>query len=295
MVYSYRKISEDEMSTRTGAPVIGPETMERPDDRVVDAESSSNVAIVTGAATGIGRALAERLSADGWIVHICDIDERALQTFVDRNPNIHASVASVADQDQVQKVVRSVVERHGRVDALINNAGISGMTAPVEDFDAEDWRRTIDINVNGSFYFVREVVPFMKTTRRGSIINIASTAALFGYPQRSAYAAAKWAIIGFTKTLAMELGPEGIRVNAVCPGSVEGPRIDGVIERDATKRGMHPDDVRKVYEGQVSMRKFVTAEDIASMCAFLASDASKLVSGQVIAVDGHTESLSFPF
>lgn len=274
---------------------VDADLLDRPESDPSKRVGSSSVAIITGAATGIGRATAERLANDGWIVHVCDIDELALNAFVDQNPRIETSVASVAEPGDVKQVVARVAKKHGRIDALFNNAGVSGMTAPVEDFDDEDWRRTIDVNVNGSFYFVREVVPLMKAVGRGSIINIASTAALFGYPQRSAYAAAKWAIIGFTKTLAMELGPFGIRVNAVCPGSVEGPRIDGVIKRDAEKRDMQPDEVRRVYEGQVSMRKFVTAEDIANMCAFLASDGSKLVSGQVIAVDGHTESLSFPF
>lgn len=269
--------------------------LERPSRKVSSGRGASGIAIVTGGATGIGRAIAEHLSNDGWIVHICDIDESALQALADRNPLIEASVASVSEVREVKKVVARVIEKHGRVDALFNNAGVSGMTAPVEEFDDEDWRRTIDINVNGSFYFVKEVVPFMKAAGHGSIINIASTAALFGYPQRSAYAAAKWAIIGFTKTLAMELGPFGIRVNAVCPGSVEGPRIDGVIERDADKRGIDAAEVRRIYESQVSMRKFVTAEDVANMCAFLASDGSRVVSGQVISVDGHTESLSFPF
>ena len=274
---------------------VGTGILDRPEEQTLGDEPASGVAIVTGAATGIGRAVAERLANDGWVVHICDVDELALQAFVDRNPKIEASIASVAEPDQVKQIVERVLAKHGRVDALFNNAGVSGMTAPVEDFDDEDWRRTIDINVNGSFYFVREVVPAMKVAGRGSIVNIASTAALFGYPQRSAYAAAKWAVIGFTKTLAMELGPFGIRVNAVCPGSVEGPRIEGVIERDADKRGLDADEVRRVYQGQVSMRKFVTADDIANMCAFLASDGARLVSGQVIAVDGHTESLSFPF
>ncbi len=263
----------------------GPETEAR----------AGGVALITGAATGIGRAMAERLRSEGWTVNVCDVDEAAVAAFSAAVPGAEARVANVADARQVHDVVSEVEARHGRVDALINNAGVAGMTAPVEEFDADDWRRTMDINVNGSFYFVREVVPAMKQARRGAIINVASTAALFGYPQRTAYAASKWAVLGLTKTLAMELGPYGIRVNAVCPGSVEGPRIEGVIQRDAAHRGMDPADVRRIYESQVSMRKFVSAEDIANMCAFLASDAAAMVSGQVIAVDGHTESLSFPF
>ena len=252
------------------------------------------VALITGAASGIGRATAETMLAKGWDVHICDADAAAVATFRAANPAAGASQADVGDPAQVTAVVAEVMAQHGRIDVLINNAGISGMTAPVEAFDQEDWRRTIDINVNGSFYFVREVVPAMKAAGKGAIINIASTAALFGYPQRTAYATSKWAMLGFTKTLAMELGPVGIRVNAVCPGSVEGPRIDGVIQRDAAQRGRDAAEVRRVYESQVSMRKFVRAEDIANMCAFLASDEAAMVSGQVIAVDGHTESLSNP-
>lgn len=271
------------------------ELIDQPERSAAAQRRSNPIAIVTGGATGIGQAVAERLLGEGWSVHICDVDEAALQAYAGRDSNIQASVANVAEPDEVRLVVQSVLDRHGKVDALINNAGISGMTAPVEEFDIQDWRRTIDINVNGSFYFVREVVPIMKAAGHGAIINIASTAALFGYPQRSAYAAAKWAVIGLTKTLAMELGPFGIRVNAVCPGSVEGPRIEGVIERDAQRRGMSEEEVRNIYEGQVSMRQFVTAQDIAQMCSFLASDAARLVSGQIIAVDGHTESLSFPF
>ena len=126
----------------------------------------------------------------------------------------------------------------------------------------------------------------------GSIINISSTAGLFGYPLRTPYAASKWGVIGLTKTWAMELGDDNIRVNAICPGSVSGPRIDGVINRDAKQRGLSPDEVRKVYQKQSSMGVFVDSEDIANMAVFLASGAARFVSGQVIAVDGHTESLS---
>lgn len=234
------------------------------------------------------------MAAENFIVHVCDVDQDALRDVANEGPNIRPTFASVTNPDDVRKFVSRVLDQHGRVDTLVNNAGVSGMTALIEDFNAEDWQRTIDVNVNGSFYFVREVVPAMKDAGGGVIVNIASTAALFGYPQRSAYAAAKWAVLGLTKTLAMELGPFGIRVNAICPGSVEGDRIDGVIERDAKRRGVESAEVRRIYENQVSMRKFVAPEDIANMCHFLSTGAARLVSGQIIAVDGHTESLSFP-
>jgi NAD(P)-dependent dehydrogenase (short-subunit alcohol dehydrogenase family) len=162
---------------------------------------------------------------------------------------------------------------HGRLDVLVNNAGIAGPTGRVEDIDPDAWQRTIAVDLNGQFYCARQAVPMLRAAGGGSIICIASTAALFGFPLRSPYAACKWAIVGFVKTLAMELGPEKIRVNAICPGSVSGPRIDGVIERDAASRGMEPQAIRDIYLRQTSMRTFVDAEDVAEMAYFLASSA----------------------
>ncbi|PTW54364.1 NAD(P)-dependent dehydrogenase (short-subunit alcohol dehydrogenase family) [Breoghania corrubedonensis] len=258
-------------------------------------ESPPSAALVTGAASGIGRAIAALLHERGWQVFICDADPEAVRRFQADLPGIEAVVCNIADPENAKAAVAAVLEKTGgRIELLVNNAGIAGMTGPVEDIDPDDWRRTLDVNVNGTFYFLHEIVPAMKRAGRGVILNIASTAALFGYPNRTPYAASKWAIVGLTKTLAMELGPFGIRVNAICPGSVEGPRIEGVIARDAAKRGTTPEAVRHIYESQVSMRSFVSADDIARMCAFLASEEARLVSGQIVAVDGHTESLSVP-
>jgi NAD(P)-dependent dehydrogenase (short-subunit alcohol dehydrogenase family) len=254
----------------------------------------TGTALLTGAASGIGLATAEKLLSAGWNVHICDIDEQAVSDFRQSHPSASATMADVRDPASAGRVVQELMDRYGRLDLLVNNAGVAGMTALVQDVDIEDWRRTIDININSAFYFIKAAVPHLLKSTKGSIVNIASTAALFGYPQRAAYSASKWAMIGMTKTLAMELGPKGIRVNAICPGSVDGPRIDGVIERDAARRGIPPNAVRRVYESQVSMRRFVRSTDIANMCAFLASDDAALVSGQIIAVDGHTETLNFP-
>ncbi|MCC9620772.1 SDR family oxidoreductase [Thalassospira sp. MA62] len=250
-------------------------------------------ALVTGAASGIGKSIALKLNETGWSVFICDADPHAVADFQDGHPDIKAFVCDVSDPHQAQETVNAVLSAvDGKLDLLVNNAGTAGMTGPIESLDVDDFKKTLDVNVNGSFYFLKAVVPSMKAARSGVVLNIASTAALFGYPNRTPYAAAKWAVIGMTKTLAMELGPHGIRVNAICPGSVEGPRIDGVIERDARKRDLSPQHVREIYERQVSMRQFVNADDIARMCTFLASDDARMVSGQVIAVDGHTETLS---
>ena len=175
---------------------------------------------------------------------------------------------------------------------MINNAGIAGPTAAVEDVEVADWDRCIAVDLNGLFYMTRLAVPLLKQAGGGSIINIASTAALFGYALRSPYAASKWAQIGLTKTWATELGGDNVRVNAICPGSVSGDRIDAVIERDAKERGISNDRVRESYLRHTSMRTFVSPDDIASMAMFLASDAALKISGQIIAVDGHTEGLS---
>ena len=173
----------------------------------------------------------------------------------------------------------------------MNNVGVAGPTAPVEEIDPEEWDRTISIDLSSAFYAVRRAVPLLKK-QGGSIINIASNAAMSGLPLRSPYTASKWALIGLAKTWAMELGCNGIRVNAICPGSVNGPRIDGVIDKDAQQRGLSADAVRDVYLRQSSMRVFVDAVDVAEAVRFLCSPAGRYISGQSIGVDGHTEGLS---
>jgi NAD(P)-dependent dehydrogenase (short-subunit alcohol dehydrogenase family) len=177
---------------------------------------------------------------------------------------------------------------------LVNNAGSSGPTGPVESLDYADWRRTIEVNLDSQFLCTKQAVPMLREAGGGSIVNISSSAGLRGYPMRTPYAAAKWGVIGLTKTLAMELGPEGIRVNAICPGSVAGDRIDRVIEAAAEARGVGAETVRQGYLRQVSMRTFVSAEDVAELALFLCSEAGARISGQALAVDGHTEGLSMP-
>jgi NAD(P)-dependent dehydrogenase (short-subunit alcohol dehydrogenase family) len=208
------------------------------------------------------------------------------------HPTATATHCDVGDPDQVESAFDDLKSRHGALHVLVNNAGISGPNASVEEVGVDDWNRCIEVNLSGVFYVTRHAVPLLKHQDRGSIINIASNAGLFGCPHRSPYAASKWGIIGLTKTWAMELGPHNIRVNAVCPTSVEGERIDAVIERDAANRGLKAQEIRDVYQRQSSMRTFVTAEDVANMVVFLASDKAARISGQAIAVDGHTETLS---
>jgi NAD(P)-dependent dehydrogenase (short-subunit alcohol dehydrogenase family) len=256
--------------------------------------SEAKVALVTAGASGIGLAIARRFIAEGLKVHVCDISADALESLPGTLPGATGSLADVADTGQVAELFGDLERVHGRLDVLVNCAGIAGPVSRFEDIQPDDWGRTISVGLNGMFYVTRLAIPIMRRSSGGSIINIASTASLFGFPLRAPYVATKWALIGLTKTLAMELGPEQIRVNAICPGSVNGPRIEGVIERDAEKRGKSVEEIRDIWTRQVSMRCFVDAEDIAAMAWFLASPEGRYVSGQTLAVDGHTESLSSP-
>lgn len=250
------------------------------------------VALVTAGAGGIGRCIAETLLEHGCQVHVCDVNEQALEDFLAVNKGAGGSVADVADSRQVDALFRDMDKRWGRLDILVNNAGIAGPTAPVEAIEDDEWDRTIAVDLSGQFYVTRRAVPMLKRAGGGSIVNICSNAGLFGCPLRSPYAASKWAMVGLTKTWAMELGPDSIRVNALCPGSVQGERIDRVIERDAQERDMTPDAIRKAYERQSSMRLFVNAQDVANMVLFLSSSLGASISGQAIGVDGHTEGLA---
>ena len=249
-------------------------------------------AVVTAGADGIGRAIVEVFRAAGARVHICDVDETKLSAAAAALPGLGTTLADVADPDAVDRLFEAALGSLGGLDILVNNAGIAGPTAPAEEIAPEDWRRTLAVDLDGVFHCARRAIPALKQAGGGSIVNIASTAGLFGFPNRSPYAAAKWGVVGLTKTLAMELGRFGIRVNAICPGSVAGPRIDRVIAADAAARGLDPKEVYEAYVSQVSMRCFVEAQDIAGMALFVCSGAGAKISGQALSVDGHTETLA---
>jgi NAD(P)-dependent dehydrogenase (short-subunit alcohol dehydrogenase family) len=251
--------------------------------------STNRVVLISGAASGIGRRMAERFLEQGDDVHICDSSEESVREFLDANPGASASVADVGITSDVEKVFADLLERHGRLDVLINNAGVAGPVGPVEELDPTAWDQCVQVNLSGTFYMTRLAVPLLRKSSGASIINIASTAALMGCPHRSPYVATKWAQIGLTETWAMELGPEGIRVNAVCPTSVEGPRIERVIAHEAEQRGLSNDEIRDVYLRQTSMRSFASPDEVADTVLYLASSKASRVSGQAIAVDGHTE------
>lgn len=243
-----------------------------------------NRVLITAGGSGIGRAMADAFAAEGHDVWITDIDNTVLSTCDQKASQVDAS-----DEDQVRSLFAEIGEVWGGLDVLCANAGIAGPTAAVQDIDLTDWRNCVSVNLEGAFLAAKYAAPLMTAQKSGAMIFTSSTAGIYGYPNRAPYAAAKWGIMGLMKTIAMELGPNGIRANAIAPGAVEGPRMEGVLQREAEAKGMTRDQVYSGYAAGTSMRSFVTAEDIANMAVFLGSDAARLVSGQVIAVDGHTE------
>lgn len=242
--------------------------------------------LVTAGGSGIGRAMAAGFAAAGHKIWVTDVSAVAL---ADVPQGWRATAVDATDELGVQALFAEIAAEWGGLDVLCANAGIAGPTAPVEDIALEDWRACVSVNLEGAFLAAKYAAPMMKAARAGAMVLTSSTAGIYGYPNRAPYAAAKWAVIGLMKTLAMELGPFGIRANAICPGAVEGPRMEGVLAREAAAKGMTRDQVYAGYAAGTSMGRFVEARDIADMAVFLGSDAARLVSGQVIAVDGHTE------
>jgi NAD(P)-dependent dehydrogenase (short-subunit alcohol dehydrogenase family) len=247
--------------------------------------------LITAAATGIGRTMVETLLAHGARVHLCDINSDKLAECQAALPAVSTSLADVANPGQVDRLFYEAVAFLGGLDVLVNNAGIAGPTKPVEEITPEEWNQTMAVDINGQFYCVRRAVPLLKAAGGGLIVNMSSAAGLFGFPNRTPYAAAKWAVIGFTKSLAMELGPHNIRVNAICPGIVAGERQNRVIAAKAQAEGRSEDEVRQSIVRQNSLRTFVSQQDIANLVLYLCSPLGRTISGQALSIDGHTETL----
>nr|WP_309502817.1 SDR family oxidoreductase [uncultured Roseovarius sp.] len=247
--------------------------------------------LITAGASGIGLGLARRFAAQGDRVAICDADVAAVARMANTLPDVIAEVADVTDEAQMAAFLDRVEAAWGGVDVVCANAGTGGPAGRIEDLDYAAWQSCIAVNLHGAFLTCRWAARLMRAQGAGSIIITSSTAGLFGYPLRSPYASAKWALNGLTKTLASELGPAGVRVNAICPGAVEGDRMDRVVAMEAKAGGRSEDEVRASYVTGVSMRTWVNVDDLADMVLFLASPAASKVSGQIIAVDGHTDSL----
>ncbi|MGF1609128.1 MAG: SDR family oxidoreductase [Kiloniellales bacterium] len=247
--------------------------------------------LVTAGAGGIGRAIAERLAGAGARIHVCDIAEAVLAACQRDQPAWGATLCDVADDSQVERLFAEARASLGGLDVLVNNAGIAGPTGGVDEIAPAEWRRTIEVNLNGQFYCARLAVPLLKEAGDGAIINISSVAGRLGYAFRTPYAATKWAIVGLTQSLAKELGPAGIRVNAILPGVVEGPRIERVIAARAEALGLSYEAMEQQYLDKVSLRRMVTAGDVANMALFLCSEEGRNLSGQALSVCGNVDTL----
>jgi len=242
---------------------------------------------ITAAAGGFGLTVARAFASQGASVHVCDVDAAAVAAA--GAEGLVASPVDVSDPARLDGWIDGVLAELGGLDVLVNNAGIAGPTALVEDISVEDWERCLAVGLTSHYRAAARVIPAMKAAGGGSIINISSTAGTYGIGMRAPYVAAKWAVIGLTKTLAIELGPHDIRVNAICPGSVDGDRMRGVIQREAAARRVSAGEVEREYLTGQSIARWVQPSEIADLCLFLASDAARMISGQAIAVDGHTE------
>jgi NAD(P)-dependent dehydrogenase (short-subunit alcohol dehydrogenase family) len=258
----------------------------------MDVDLQDHRVLVTAGAAGIGLATARAFLHEGARVHVCDIDASALAGVSRALPGATASVCDVGDPAAVERLFDEAQRALGGLDTLVNNAGIAGPTAPCEAVALEDWKRTLDVNLTGSFLCAQRAIPLLRASRNASIANLSSAAGRFGFPLRTPYAASKWAIVGFTKSLSIELGPAGIRVNAILPGAVAGDRIDRVIDAKARQAGISFEAMREQFLVKTSLQRFVTAEDIANAIVFLASPLGANISGHALPIDADAQSLA---
>ena len=251
--------------------------------------------IISAGASGIGWSAAKLFLNRGAIVYICDIDKNLIKKakkHPQNNKKLFSYECDAADEYEVLNFFDQVKKKTKKIDALINNVGVAGPTGTIEKLNSEDWERTLKINVISHFYFTKLAIPMLKKNKKGVIINFSSTAGIFGFPLRSPYAASKWAVIGMTKTLAMELGKFKIRVNAICPGTIKGDRMIRVIKAKSEFLNINQKTLEKDFISMSSIKKWITENDIGNLCSFLISKESKSVSGQIISVDANTERMN---
>lgn len=241
--------------------------------------------LITAGAAGIGREFARAFAATGAKVFVCDIDDKALAALAGEIPGLIVRRCDMSKRAEIEALVPEAVAALGGLDVLINNAGIAGLTLPVDQYPPDDWDKVIAVNLTAMFDVTRLAIPHLKQSPAASIINMSSIAGRYGFPNRSPYAASKWGVIGFTKTLAMELGAWGIRANAIAPGAVAGERIERVFAGRAQLSGKSLEEVSEEAMAQQSIKGLIDPKDIARLALFLASDAAKSISGQVIPID----------
>lgn len=248
--------------------------------------------LITGGAAGIGATIAGGFHEAGAQVFICDIDADAITRMLRDYPGMHGAAADVGVQADVDRVMDQASIALGGLDVLVNNAGIAGPTGGIDELDAPAWERTVSTNLNSQFYFLRKAVPLLRASESNPhVIAMSSVAGRLGYAFRTPYSATKWAIVGLMKTLANELGPDNIRVNAILPGVVAGERMSRVMRDRAKALGISDEAMHAQYMEKISLRRMVSMEDIAAMALFLSTPAAKNITGQAISVDGNVEYL----
>jgi NAD(P)-dependent dehydrogenase (short-subunit alcohol dehydrogenase family) len=247
--------------------------------------------LVTAGAGGIGLAIARRFAGEGARVHTCDVDEMALSGLAAKDPAITATRCDVSDRSAVKNLFAETIAKLGGLDVLVNNAGIAGPTSKVEEMNPEDWDRCLEICLTGQFNCTRLAVPHLRNSKNASIVNISSAAGRLGFAMRTPYAAAKWGVIGLTKSLSIELGPDNIRVNAILPGLVAGDRQRRVLEAKAQQRGISYAEMERTAFSYTSIKDYVTPEQIADQILFMCSPRGRTISGQAISICGDTQML----
>ena len=246
--------------------------------------------VISAGASGIGWATTKVCISRGAQVFLCDVNQKLINK-ISKNKKyknkIFAYECDASNENEVIDFFSKILKKTKKIDALINNVGIAGPTGTLEKIDSEEWKRTLQVNVVSHFYFTKQAIPMIKKNKKGSIINLSSGAGIMGFPLRSPYSASKWAIVGLTKTLAMELGKFNIRVNAICPGTIKGDRMKRVVKDKAKFLKVPQNAVEKEFISMASMNSWIYEEDIGKMCAFLISNDSERISGQIIGVDGN--------
>lgn len=242
--------------------------------------------LVTAGAAGIGKEIAAAFLSAGDSVYTCDINQAALKAAAGELPGLKTGMCDVGDRKQIEAMVADAAAQLGGIDILINNAGIAGPTAPVQDVDPDQWEAVLKVDLTGTFLVTKAAIPHLIASGHGVIVIMSSAAGRFGYPNRSPYSTVKWGLIGFMKTLSMELGGHNIRANAILPGAVDGERIQKVFQGRATATGKSVDEIKTEAMSNQSLQYLVDPKDIASLAVFLASDAAKSISGQIMPIDG---------
>ncbi|WP_130802460.1 SDR family oxidoreductase [Acinetobacter ihumii] len=247
---------------------------------------------ISAGGSGIGRCIAEAFLKQGDQVFVCDINEESLNQFKQDYPQLQTASCDLSQMDAIQPMFESALQQLGGLDILVNNTGISGPTVAAEELSFEDWSQVLNLNLNSTFVMTKLAIPYLKQSDAGVIINLSSIAGRMGYPFRLAYSTSKWGIIGFTKTLSMELGAFDILVNAVLPGAVDGERVQRVLQARADASNISLEQATQNALANQSLKQFVNPKHIADLCVFLASDSGRSISGQILPIDGDKQRLT---